>query len=213
MISVPELLVVSEAPKWTDIALVFITLGLALFTGLLFNATRSMAGETKKLAEKTAEMAQRTAELAADTVAAARKTDLHHQQSLWPYVVIAPGGFDQHGVRFDIRNIGPGASPDIVVRCAEIDGIAAGGFLRVGPIGPGQIIGLGNEFLTVPYLDSTERANPQFIKEVKLDVEYGTLFGTQGVTRWKKQRGRNYATFEGYTPPKIINLGPDTSEA
>lgn len=193
-----------EAIKWTDVGMFYATLTLAIVTALLFNATRNMALQTKVLAQQTADMASKTADLATDTVDASNRADEHHQQSLWPLVVVSDlnnQGPASCGVM--LHNIGNGPAQKVEVVTTAFDyRIVPQVSVPVRPLEAGD-----KQPVTVLFFppDDPRRAHPPAdVESFVFEVRYTSIFGTHGLTRWSwSHRDRTFINFDQVQHPEI----------
>lgn|GEM_PF-4454225 len=191
---------------WVAVGALVPNIALAIVTGLLFRATRNMAGETKKLADKTAamaektgEMADKTAELARDTVMAADRADIHHQQSLWPFTVphirnISTYGNQQAQIVFGIENIGPGLALYTQAFLEKLNGQANGCKTTVGPIAPRTAL---------PGEARIDLKGTTHKTSMVLELNTTTMFGTVYISHWSWKPSDLDWVFEDFTPPSI----------
>lgn len=181
---------INQDISWTEKGMFAATVALAIVTALLFNATRQMAGETKRLAQKTADMATETANLARDTVDASNRADEHHQQTLWPFVAVTRFlELGQAGVKLEVMNIGGTFSSHVSAMVVEVGGKGQGdkpfGAQQLGPLGPGS-----TEILDIQYFNDGSRFPENSHRTFTVQVNYATMFGTIGFSRWKWEIGK-----------------------
>lgn len=190
--------------KWTDKGMFWATVGLAIVTALLFNATRSMASQTKLLAKKTADMATETAALASDTVDATDRADEHHQQSLWPLIVVSSlNNYSSSSCSVWLHNIGNGPAQNVQVVLTHYDYQETAPVAdTVRPLQAGDKESVNVMFFAA---DDQRRVHPPAdVQSFVFEIRYKTIFGTDGVTKWSwNQRNRNYINFDSVQHPEI----------
>lgn len=200
-----------DAPTWTDRWLVYAGLAalvpntvLAFVTGLLFWVTRSMANETRRLAGETARMSAETAALAAETHSAYKLSDEQHQQSLWPYCVVANWSILSETdcqLRYEVtvRNVGSGIAPRVKImpnrvetltNNQRIDVLAFDIESEIGPLGPGdkataEVIFMADPGTYQPPWDPKAVMPPILPYEhLHATLDYTTIFDTVGTADW-----------------------------
>lgn len=181
---------------------------LALVTGLLFWFTRSMATATRESSQKTAEMAKMTAELAADTVDAANRADEHHQQSLWPLLVIKEVTIYVDHLEILISNVGGGPSLRSFVTVLGVNGghdaIPYQMYVSFRPLAPNE-----SETINLQIEKYNAQAPPGgLLQDCVLSVDYSTLFETSGKTTWNVTPPPRQIVFTGHTAPTILKRVP-----
>src|SRR5579859_7840344 len=86
--------------------------GATLFTGIV----------TLLLFVATYLVASRTADLAKDTIDASDIADEHHQQTLWPLLVVGAVKATNYWMTIRVKNIGGGPAPSVLLEITEING-------------------------------------------------------------------------------------------
>lgn len=156
-----------------QITLVAATIGLAIFTALMWWSTRSVSLGTASLGRETAELARETAALARETLAASAVADQHHQEAMTPLVILEDAVVNSPGLSLQVtgvlHNIGPGIALDVRVWIGEI-----GEQIHVGPIAANQ----SKQISCAVATGDTVRQN----RPIKLVLLYNNLFRSEGRT-------------------------------
>ncbi len=179
----------------TDWSMFCVTLALATITLLFFFATLSMANKTSLMAEKTAELAQ-------DTVDASDRADVHHQQTLWPHLVALDAKFGYgNSLILVIKNIGGGPAVHslFIALSTEFGECVPNSTIAVGPLGAGDTR-LRPEFNAID-LDILKVPSSDWLY---FGIEYESIFGSKGMTRW--QLNRRTGTLSFCSPTKYPDI-------
>ena len=184
----------------TDVPMVVATLALAVITLALFIASFLMA--------------KKTAELAQDTVDASNLADEHHQQTLWPFIVVTKWSVlaqqNPDILNLQVKNIGSGAALAVRATLVTINaqGLTIAPNFLLGAVGPGELYPRHNETIVMQFTNSIVKGQDVF--NIQVLLEYDTMFGSTGSQYWSwnrepEKRGEGF-TLSWTTPtlPPIV---------
>jgi hypothetical protein len=180
----------------SDVPMVVATAVLAVITLALFLATFLMA--------------KKTAELAQDTVDASNLADEHHQQTLWPFIVVTKWSVQAQQapelLNLQVKNIGSGVALAVRATLVAINtqGLTIAPNFLLGAVGPGELYPRHNETIAIQFTNSIVRGQDVF--NIQVLLEYDTMFGSTGSQYWSwnrepEKRGEGFTL--GWTTPTL----------